>query len=456
MKVKKFRLSEWQVLAIGYLIVILIGSVLLIFPFATREGESTNYLNALFTSVSATCVTGLVPYDTGTHWTLYGQIVILLLIQTGGLGFMTFVSTVLMVLGRGMGMGGRSALMASAGARKQSGIYSLVKRITIGTLIFEIVGAALLAIRFVSDFGWAQGVWFAIFHSITAFCNAGFDLMGMVGGASLANYAFDPLVNLTICCLIILGGLGFCVWGDVLDCRFRFNKFQLNTKTVLTVSGIILVLSTVLFMAFEWNNPYLAGRNFGEKLLVSIFNATTPRTAGFYAMNPSNLSDSGYLLTIVLMFIGGGTGSTAGGIKVGTFAVIMMGMFGVFRGNRDINIGKKRIEYSLLSQALAIFAACLMLAILATLSVCAIEANSGITFKESLFECVSALGTVGLSLTPEGQTTSTTAMLSAGSKVIIMLLMYAGRAGILTLAFAVAKKRKASEIRKPVDTLLIG
>ena len=450
MKGKKLRVSEWQVLALGYLIVILIGSILLIVPYATADGQKTDYLNALFTSVSATCVTGLVPYDTGTHWSLYGQIVILLLIQTGGLGFMTFVSSVLMMLGKGMRMGGRIALMASSGARKQSGITSLVKRITLGTLIFEVAGALLLSIRFIPMFGAARGVWFSIFHSVTAFCNAGFDLMGSVGVASLTAFAFDPLVNITICCLIILGGLGFCVWGDVLDCRFHFGKFQLNTKTVLTVSGVILAVSTALFMVFEWNNPYLAGRNFGEKLLVALFNATSPRTAGFYAMEPAYLSDSGYLLTIVLMFIGGGTGSTAGGIKVGTFAVIMMGMFGVFRGNRDINIGKKRIEYSLLSQALAIFAACLMLVILATLSVCAIEGGDDISFKEILFECVSALGTVGLTLG------GTTAKLAAASKVIIMLLMYAGRAGILTLAFAVAKKRKASEIRKPIDTLLIG
>ena len=448
MKKKKFRLSVWQTLAIGYFIVILIGSLLLFLPFATVEGEHTNYIGALFTATSATCVTGLTPYATGTHWTLYGQIVILVLIQLGGLGFMTFVSSLIMLFGRGMGIGSRRALMASAGGEKFFGLRSLVRSILIGSAIFETLGAVLLCIQFVPDFGWGQGIYYAVFHSVSAFCNAGFDLLATIGSSSLSEYALNPLVNFTICGLIIIGGLGFCVWGDVIRCRFRFSKFQLNTKVVLVTTLILLVLPTFMYLGFEWRNPTYDGYNFWQKLLLSFFNATTPRTAGFYTTDPTTLSDSSYLLTVILMFIGGSSGSTAGGLKVGTFAVIVMGMVGVFRGHRDINIGKKRIEYSLLSQALAILMACLMFVLTATLAICAIE--HGAHFQAVLYECVSAMGTVGISmnLTPY--------LTSVWSYIILILLMYAGRVGILTLALALAKKRKIPDVRYPVDTMLIG
>ncbi len=448
MKRKKLKLSVWQFLALGYLTAIVAGSILLILPFATAEGESTSYLNALFTSASATCVTGLAPYDTGTHWTLFGQIVILLLVQTGGIGFMTFVSSLFLAFGRGMSIYTRRALMTSAGGSKLSGLKSLVKRISIGTAVCEVTGALLLMIRFIPDFGAGDGIYFAVWHSVSSFCNAGFDLMGKYGGASLSAYATDPLVTLTVSALIIIGGLGFCVWSDVADCKCNPRKFQLNTKIVLLMSTILIVVGTILFMLFEWNNPLYADYDFGNKLLVSLFNAVSPRTAGFYTTNPAALSDSGFLLTVVLMFIGGSSGSTAGGIKVGTFAVIVMGMISVFRGRRDINIGKKRIDDSLLSQALAILAACLTIVLTATLVICAVEPDS-VGFKGALFECVSALGTVGLSLnlTPE---------LGITSRIILILLMYAGRVGILTLALALGEKRTVAEVRKPVDTLLIG
>ncbi len=286
-------MSVWQFLALGYLAVIIFGSALLMIPAATRNGYTTSYLNALFTSASATCVTGLAPYDTGTHWSLFGQIVILLLIQLGGLGFMTLVSIIFNMFGRGMSIYSRRALMTSAGERRLSGISTLAKRITIGTAVCELAGACLLSIRFIPDFGALKGIYFAVFHSVSAFCNAGFDLMGGVGGASLSAYALDPLVSLTVCVLIILGGLGFCVWGDVLDCKFNIRKFQLNTKVVLFVSFILIVISTAMFLGFEWNSPAYSDYNFGDKLLVSFFYSVTTRTAGFYTVNPAYLSDSG-------------------------------------------------------------------------------------------------------------------------------------------------------------------
>ncbi len=251
----------------------LIGSILLILPFATAEGNSTSYINALFTSSSATFVTGLVTYDTGTHWSLFGQLVILLLIQLGGIGFMTLVSSMLMLIKHNIGLYERKVMLLDAGgSNKYTGLFVLIKRIFLGTILFEFLGACLLCIRFIPDFGAATGIYYSIWHSISAFCNAGFDLMGAVGGSSLSNYATDPLVSLTVCALIIIGGLGFCVWSDVLDCKCKIKKFQLNTKVVLLISLIILISSTGLFLIFEWNNENYANYHFGEKLLVSFFN----------------------------------------------------------------------------------------------------------------------------------------------------------------------------------------
>lgn len=436
-------------LALAYLLGTLLGSILLILPFATKSGQSTSYLNALFTSVSAVCITGLSPYDINTHWTLFGQLVILFLIQASGLGFMTIVSAAFLIFKRNMSTGSKNAFILDSRGNA-NGVLVLLRRIVVGTLLCETVGTLLLMIRFIPDFGAGKGIYFSVWHSISAFCNAGFDLMGSAGGefVSLTGYATDPLVTLTLTGLIILGGLGFCVWGDVIDCRFNFKKFQLNTKAVLAVNFVLIVSGTALFLLFERDNPSYAGYNFGEKLLVSIFNAATPRTAGFATTDSSTLSDSGVLLMVILMFIGGGSGSTAGGIRVGTFAVIVMGMLAVFRGRRDINIGKKRIDYSLLSQALAILAACLMIVMTGTLIICAVEPSS-MGLKEILFECVSALSNTGLSM-------SVTPRLTAASRIVIIILMYAGRVGILTLALALGEKRTADEIRKPVDTLLIG
>ncbi len=446
---KRLKLSVWQILALAYLAGTVIGSVLLILPFATKSGQSTSYLDALFTAASAVCITGLTPYDIATHWTLFGQLVILILIQASGLGFMTLVSAAFLIFKRGLGMGSKNAFILDSRG-KSNGIGTLLKRIVIGTAICETIGALVLMIRFIPEFGAANGIYFSIWHSISAFCNAGFDLMGTPqngGFVSLTAYIADPLVSLTIAALIILGGLGFCVWGDMLDCKLNFKKYQLNTKVVLVVNCVLIITGTFLFLLFEWNNPSYEGFNFGQKLLASFFNSVTPRTAGFASTDYTTVSDSGYLLTVLLMFIGGGSGSTAGGIRVGTFAVIIMGMLAVFRGRRDINIGKRRIDYSLLSQALAILAACFMILIACTLIICAIEPEG--LFKEILFECVSALSNTGLSM-------SLTPTLGIVSKILIILLMYAGRVGILTLALALGETKTAAEIRKPVDSLLIG
>lgn len=445
------KLSVPKFVTLGFLLIILIGSLLLMLPIATESGESTTYLNALFTSTSATCVTGLVRYDTATHWSLFGEIVIILLIQIGGLGFMAFVSVVIEFFRKNMGLYQRRVMMQSTGETDSSSIRRLLRRIFIGTLVFEGIGALLLSVRFVPLFGWVKGIYYAVWHSISAFCNAGFDLMGGQLGegtfASFSYFASDPLVVLTLSFLILCGGIGFCVWSDLWDCRKKPSQIKLHTKVILVVSTILIVGGTLLFWLLEWNSPAMEGMSFGERLLSCFFCSVSPRTAGMNTIELSALSEGGYFLTIILMFIGGCSGSTAGGMKVGTLAVIVMGMLAVFREKRDINIGKKRIDYSLLHQALAIFTAFLLLVLSATLLLCALEPQ--LLFHDILFESVSALGTVGLSL-------SLTPTLSALSAVVLMILMFAGRVGVLTLVLALGSKRSTAEIRKPLDTVLIG
>ncbi len=450
----KIKLTAWQYLSLGYFIVIFIGTALLCLPFATKNGESTTFINALFTSTSATCVTGLVPYDTNTHWTTFGQIVIMLLIQTGGLGFMTFVTLIFQAFGKNLGLRQRKILMLSAGEEKPSDLKRLFRRLLIGTFVFEGVGAMLLSVRFIGDFGVGKGIYYAIWHSVSAFCNAGFDLMGGVLGqgqfVSFTYYATDPLVSLTLAALIIVGGLGFCVWDDVLIAKGNAKKFCLHTKIVLAVTTILLILSTLLYLLFDYNNAYYADYTFGEKLLISFFNATTPRTAGFNTVDFSKLSDSSYLLTLILMFIGGSSASTAGGVKITTFFVIVMGMFAVFRNKSDIEIGRRRVSGALLRQSLAIFVSCLFIVTTATIAICAIEAaNPQATLQAVLFETVSAMGTVGLSL-------SLTPTLSVTSKIILIILMYAGRVGILTIGLTFGEKKELAEVKKPIENILIG
>ena len=450
MKVKiKRRMSIWQSLAVGYFLIVLVGGFFLTLPISSADGAWTPFIDALFTATSATCVTGLTPVVPGVHWNAFGQVVILLLIQIGGLGFTTLVSILFMAIGRGsFGLYERTAMAQSVGESRLTGIKTLVKRILIGTLIFEFAGALLLMIRFIPDFG-GIGVWYAFFHAISAFCNAGFDIIGLQG-QSLSDYARDPLVSLVICILIIIGGLGFCVWGNVADCKCNPKKFQFYTKLALIGTGVLLVAGTFLFLLFEWNNPNYEGYTFGEKLLCSFFNSVTARTAGFFTTPPESLSNSGCLLMIILMFIGACSGSTGGGVKVSTFTVIIMGMISVMRGKKDITIGKRRIDQSVLSQALAVFVAYLVLTVSATLLINAIEPDAVAAFDAVSFETVSAIGTVGLSM-------ALTPLLSPVSKIIIIILMYLGRVGILTFAFALKRKKKAeAAVRRPIDTVFIG
>lgn len=444
----KFRLAVPQILALGYMGVILLGSFLLSLPISAKSGEWTPFINSLFTATSATCVTGLIAYDTFMHWTLFGQIVIILLIQTGGLGFMTVVTLFSFALGRRIGLYERIILAQSAGAMGHAGVIRLVKRIIIFTFAVELGGALLLMIRFIPEFGAGKGIWFSVFHSISAFCNAGFDLMGIKGEAfaSLTSYSADPLVNLTICALIVIGGMGYVVWSDIWDKKFRYRKYRLHTRIVLWSTLILVFLPALLLFAFE-RDGVLKGMSSGESFLACLFQSVTPRTAGFNTVPLGELSESSLLLMDILMLIGGNSGSTAGGIKVTTIVVILFGLYSSVRGEKDIVIGKRSLDLSLVKQAMSLFAIYLILTMAAVMTICALEPEC--TLSQVLFECCSAICTVGV-------TTGITPTLSPGSKIILILLMYAGRVGVLTLAGAMMSKRKVSLTSRPHEKILIG
>ena len=443
---KQHKLTSWQFIAIGYVAVILIGSFLLALPISTRDGSWTPYLHALFTSVSATCVTGLAVYDTYIHWSLFGQIVILLLIQIGGVGFMTIITLFSLLIRRNIGIYERRILMQSSGSMRATGVIKLIKRILFWTIIFEGTGFLLLSIRFCADFGFIKGLYLALFHSISAFCNAGFDLMGVIGeGASLIPYATDPIVNLTIMALIFLGGLGFIVWTELIDNKFNPKKLSLHSKISIWASSILVLLGALFFYLIERTNT-LDGLNAFESLIVSLFQSVTPRTAGFKSVEMANLTDSAKLLISSLMFIGGNSGSTAGGIKTTTFVTLIFGIVATARGNADIRIGKRRLDLNLLTQACTVLATYIMAVVACTIMICAIEPFS---LTEVMFETVSAICTVGLSVGITGE-------LSGLSLVLLMALMYIGRVGIITLALAFFEKRSNPPLQRPLEKILIG
>ena len=442
----KMHLSLQRIIAFGFAFIILLGTLLLMLPAASKDGSSLGFVDALFTATSATCVTGLVVRDTYTQFTLLGQIVILVLIQTGGLGFISLTIFFLMVAGRKINLKERSLLMEANNTFRIGGAVKYVRRVLIGTLLFESIGALLLAIRFIPRFGMAKGIWFGVFHAISSFCNAGFDLLGeKVPYISLMEYRADPLVVLVVAGLITCGGLGFIVWDDLIKQRFRFKRCNLHTKIVLTVSAALVVTGTALFLVLE-NQHTFAGMPFGEKLLSALFQSVTPRTAGFNTIDQARLSEGGSMLTMMLMFVGAGPGSTAGGIKTSTFAVIVLAAIAHVRGAEDINIFRRRLEDGVIRRAFS--AVAIYLAILLA-GVMAVMLNQNLPIEDVFFEAFSAIGTVGL-------TKGITGSLTVASRIAMLLLMYAGRVGSLTLAMALTIGKHPAAIRNPREKIAIG
>lgn len=440
------RLTRTQWIAVGFFIIILCGTSLLMLPVSSRETSWTDPLSALFTATSATCVTGLAVVDTYQHWSLFGQLVILLMIQIGGLGFVTIGVTILLLMGRRIGLADRGLLKDSVNTLELGGIVRLAKLIMKGTLWIEGIGAVLFSLRFVPEFGLLEGIYYGIFHSVSAFCNAGFDLMGRFEAySSLVRYENDWLINLTAVGLILSGGLGFVVWRDLEKNRFHIRKYTLHTKMVLTALVVLVAVPTGLFWLLERNNV-LAGLDGSGQFLGALFAAVTPRTAGFNTTDVGAMTDAGKLLTLILMLIGGNPGSTAGGVKTTTVMVLLCYIISMIQRRDGVNIYGRRLEDGMIEKAAVVFTLTLSMAVTAAFLICALD---GLPLTDVLLETFSAVDTVGM-------TTGITRQTSTGSRIILILLMYCGRIGSLSFALAFTDKKQKSGLRQPMERINIG
>jgi len=445
MKQKKTFLDPPKVLVLGFALIILIGAFLLTLPAATVDGNGLSFLNALFTATSATCVTGLVVVDTGSTFTTFGQLVILMLIQIGGLGFMTFATLFAFLLGKRISLKERILLQESLNNLSMEGIVKLARRILIFTAVIELAGAVLLSIRFSFDMPVGKAIYYGIFHSISNFNNAGFDLMGDFN--SLTGYVSDPIVTITVCLLITLGGIGFIVMNEIYE--FRTSKrLSLHTKVVLMTSLFLVVIGTIGIFFLEWNNSKtLKPLSLQGKILGALYQSVTSRTAGSNTVSIGDMTQSGLFLIIFLMFIGASPGSTGGGIKTTTFTTLIGAVWSQIRGKEDVVFYRQRIGYETIYKALTVTLSGLFLVMTVTLLLTITE--QGKDFLMIFFEATSAFATVGLSmgLTPE---------LSHVGKVIIILTMFAGRVGPLTIAYAVTIRRNPDSFKYPKGKIMIG
>ena len=432
------NLSEFRYIAVGFFLTILSGAIMLSLPFSSRDGQWTNFLDSLFTATSATCVTGLVVFDTFRHWSIIGQLVILVLIQIGGMGFISNGVAFSMLLHKKIGLRQRDLMQESVNALEIGGIVRLFSVIIKGTFLIEGIGAVLLAIRFIPDFGILRGIYFSVFHSISAFCNAGFDLMGINEEySSFTKYAADPLVNITIMLLIIIGGIGFTIWNEV-----RIKKFKL----IVISTTLILVFGGGLFMyIFEKSNT-IAGMDTPGAVFASLFGSVTARTAGFNTVDTAALTPESKLLTIVLMFIGGSPGSTAGGIKTTTMAVMIIYIVSYLRGCNGCNVFGRKISSEVIKKAGMVLIINLVLGLTAVI---AILATSNMEMDDVLFEVYSAISTVGM-------TTGITRDLNTVGRIIIIIMMYCGRIGSMTFVLSFVHRPDKANIELPEEKVIIG
>lgn len=439
-KTKK-KLSSFQIIMLGFAGVILIGALLLMLPISSKSRDFTPFLDSLFTSTSAVCVTGLIVYDTATHWSIFGQSVILLLIQIGGLGVITVATSLAILSGKKLGLFGKETMQSSISVPTLGNIAELTGFILKGVFIIELLGALIMMPTFIIDFG-ANGVWMAFFHSISAFCNAGFDLMGGSSGqfSSLTYYKTNPIINLTVISLILIGGIGFLTWEDIVKHKWRFSKYRFQTKAVLLITAILIVFPTVYFFFAEFSEL-----PFGERLLLSLFQTVTPRTAGFNTANLGTISQTGILIMICLMLVGGSSGSTAGGMKMTTTTVLLASTVSVFRRKNNTEILKRRIDDETVKSSIAIFVLYLTLFLVGSALICSLESLPMLT---CMFEVASAIATVGLTL-------GITPTLCVVSKLILIVLMFIGRIGVLTMIFAtLGSSKRASKL--PLDKISVG
>ena len=441
-KVRHFRLSGSQTILLGFLTMILAGTLLLMLPISTKTGEWTGFSNAFFTATSASCVTGLVVYDTASHWSIFGQIVILSMIQIGGMGVVTMTTLLSRLIGKKLSLQARTTLQEAVSAPNLGEILKYTRFICIGTVIFEAAGAVLMSPVFINEYGILKGIWISIFTSISAFCNAGFDLNGVHGEfSSMVPYADNPLIVITLVFLILTGGLGFLTWLDIRRHGLKFSRYSTQSKIII-VMEIFLILVPLVYMFFgEYEDL-----PFGERFLAALFQAVTPRTAGFNTTDYNGFSGTGILLTVILMLIGGAPGSTAGGMKITTIAVLFFTMVSVFKHEKSPAVFKRRIKPEAIYGAIAVFMLDIMIALIGAMLISKIE---HVAFLQTLFESASAVGTVGLSM-------GLTPTLSTVSKFILIFSMYMGRVGGLTLVFAAISRKSTGNRQYPADNIAVG
>jgi trk system potassium uptake protein TrkH len=439
---RHFRLSGAQTILLGFVILILAGAVLLMLPFSSRSGEWTSVTDALFTATSASCVTGLVLYDTWSHWTWFGQLVILSLIQIGGLGVVTMTTVLSKIVGKRLGLQARTTMQEAVSAPNLGEIMKYTRFIFLGCMIFEVLGAVALSPVFISEYGPLKGIWLSVFTSISAFCNAGFDLNGTHGEfSSMTPYMDNPIIVITLVFLILTGGLGFLTWMDIRKHGFKFYKYSTQSKLII-VMELLLVCIPMIYLWFGEYGDYPANQRF----LASLFQAVTPRTAGFNTTDYNDFSGTGVVMTIILMLIGGAPGSTAGGMKITTITILFLTMLAFFKREKSPAIFKRRITTEAIYGAVAVFMLDVMLAVLGSMSIAKIEHRA---FLTALFESASAVGTVGLSM-------GITPTLHTISKFILIILMYTGRVGGLTLVFAAITRKSTGNRQYPADNIAVG
>lgn len=442
MKKKRLKLTSSRIIILGFAAVILLGSFLLMLPFSTREAGGASFQDALFTAVSACCVTGLVVQDTATYWSGFGQGIILLLIQIGGMGVVTFAVLFSLAAKQKISLKQRGLMQEAISAPQLGGIVRLTGFIITTTAILELAGAVGLAPVFCREFGLWRGLWYSLFHSVSAFCNGGFDLMGVrTQFSSLTSYAASPLVNLVIMALIIAGGIGFMTWDDLKTNRLRLQRYRMQTKVVLVTSVVLLVLPAVYFYFFEF-----AALAPGERFWGSLFQSVTARTAGFNTLDFNTMSEGGLGVMILLMLTGGSPGSTAGGMKVTTLAVMASTALAIFRRQEDTHFFGRRVEEETVRSAMAILTLYLTLFFFGGLLISQVEQLPLLT---CLFESASAVGTVGVTL-------GITSQLGPLSRFVLILLMYAGRVGALTVVFAALSGGRSNSARLPREKLIVG
>ena len=444
----RLRLSTTQIIVLAFLSIIVLGTVLLCLPAASRDGQSAGVLPALFTATSSTCVTGLVLFDTWTQWSGFGQIVILCLIELGGLGFMSAASLVIFVLRKKVGLRQRMVMAQALSLNEMDGVVRLQKWVLLGSLIIQTAGALILFFRFLPDYGLKTAVTWGVFHAVSAFCNAGFDILGSIApGQSVSVFNHDPVVCITLMLLIVVGGLGFFVWEEIATVR-RFKKFSVYTKLVLLATGILILVGAVSVLILEWDNPATLGAMTpGQKVLNAFFQSVTLRTAGFASVDQALLTDAGKGAGMLLMLVGGSSGSTAGGVKTVTFVVLLLFVIARARGRRTVYVFGRTIPEEKVMDAMTIVSIVVGLSIAGAVF---ISATSPVSFTDGLFEAVSALATVGL-------TAGATASLSIPAQILIIIFMYFGRVGVLTISLGFLMGDKATvRFQYAKTNLLIG